>query len=377
MSEEVFVRSSRMPLAMKCPPSILPAKYQLNADDDPARLGTAVHEWLSMKLQGQGGVSDEVFELLAVKYTLPMDEIRILSLRAWELWQTVSKYFPQPQVELEVNSAALHPLIQKGHIDVLYYSEQTRTIFILDHKTGWLDADATHQIKSYAYQALETFPGADRVRTLLARVREFTTDGDTYSKEELVAWGDYARRRITQGSNDYNPGRHCTYCSHRLNCMAYQDWISKSIQLLLGLDVDKPITPDMIGKVYDAKQSIDKLSDSVQELLKTMAGANNGSLDCGDGVYELRLEDEARTEILYSNSHTILKQELDLSPDEWDEIIRIKKTALSQHVMDNAARGQKKKVWTALLERLEQAQATRETTQRKLVHRKKSLPVIK
>lgn len=372
----MFVRSSRLPLSMACPASLQAPGYLVNEDSIPARLGTAAHEGLGEQLQGKA-VDEEQLELLAVKYTVPLDELRMLFYQAYKLLHegNIMKYFPQREVEVEVSSLALHPVEQKGHVDLRYYSEQSKTIYILDHKTGWLDSDCTHQIKSYGFQSLEDYPEADRVHTMVARTRDFVIDHETYTKDELVAWGSVVKKRLVEERDQYFAGKHCTYCPHRLNCIAYEDWVRRSIQLILSWDSSKPfhITPEVIGNLYAAKSNLKKVIADVEDVLKTMANNVKGSLDCGD-AYELRLESQITTEILFEQAWPMLSELVDRA--EWNEAFKVRKTALEKIIKADAAKGQKSKHWMDLLDKLEGIEALNKTEETKFVHRKKSIPVM-
>lgn len=370
------LRSSRLPLTMACPQSWQTDGYDVQPDLHAARLGTAVHEYMtayishSIKL----GETDTLFESLAVKYHVDIDELRKLSYITVKLWQTVEGEFPDPQIEVALEHRH-ESLLLTGHIDVLSYDAHEKLVCVYDHKTGWTDADHHHQLMSYGYLALQQFPDAERVHVVVGRSRDFVTDHATHTREQVNEWLSVLLQRIYDSA--YNPGKHCSYCPRRLTCPAYRDWIQTAMHIVLDAP-DSHANHDLrqredyaaqIQRIYEAKATLSKALDEVQDILKTLATESMGSIPCGQN-YLLRIESSPRTEILFSKAWDLIRPII--PDDQLDSIISISKKKLIDLVRSQAGRGQKKHAEDDFLAQLESKQALQQYTIEMLKHVKRS-----
>lgn len=368
------IRASRLPLAMVCPASMQPADYDLNSDSEPARLGTAVHEWLAMRIaKPEQLLGDEAFEHLGVKYSLEVDDIRALALRAWQLWREVQQWFPRPQIEVAMSIDLGVGLVElTGHCDVVSYSEEQRIVFVNDHKTGFLDSDHSEQVKAYGLMALQKFPAAEQVHTCVMKVRDFVTDHANYSRSELMGWADRVVERLVNEGQSYQPGRHCSFCPRRLTCQAFSDWVRWAVELLSGgdfIDFTGSPTPELVRKVYDAKAVLKRLADEAQEVLRTLTAGSGGSLS-RDDEYQLQLVSQIRQTVLFRESWPVLSGLVE--QDFWNQVFRVSKTELLTLIKLGAGRGEKKQAVVELMAKLEAMGALAETTIERLELRKKT-----
>lgn len=367
------IRASRLPLAMVCPASMQStSSYTLDTDGEAARLGTAVHEWLGQKIATQDIGNDEIFETLAIKYNLKADDVRSLSIRAWKLWREIEQWFPSPIVEGSL-SKDLGPVRLTGHVDVMRYRPDTQTLFVNDHKTGWLDGDHSDQVKAYALMGLEQFPEAVTAHTCIMRVRDYSTDFDQYTRDQLAAWSERVVDRLISDRDKYHPGRHCSFCPRRLTCDAYRDWIRWAIEILTGstvYDLKASTSPDpqTITDVYDAKSNLDHCIKEAAAVLKALAlSSNEGTLKKTDGM-QLQLVDQIQTSILFRQAWPILQKIVD--EDFYNDVFNIDKGNLQKLVKLGAGHGQKGKAVAALMEQLEAAGAITENKITRLENRK-------
>jgi len=265
------IRASSMPLAVTCPASLQqPDGYTLSTENEASRLGTAVHDWLSDRLGGD----TKPFEHYAAKHSVKAKEVEKLSLKAFRLWGEVSEYFPDPQVEV-YHELKLPDMTLTGHMDVSDYHAVHRMAVVLDYKTGFLDGDHEEQIKTYGLLALDLYPEAEKVFTIILNVRDYTRDQQVYTREALNEWyktrvvgriasaypavkhgwrniddaiSDYlkmsddeliligsATPKITRLDPPYNPGSHCRFCNFRSQCQAYKDGVPDVTEIVCML----------------------------------------------------------------------------------------------------------------------------------------------
>lgn len=369
------IRASRLPLAMVCPASMQATDYVLDSDGDAARLGSAVHEWLGKRIATQAIEGDEAFDLLAVKYTLPVDDIRALSIRAWKLWREVEQWFPSPVVEGVVEKD-LGQLQMTGHVDVMSYNAESRIVFVNDHKTGFLDSDHSDQVRAYGLMALDRFPDADQVHTCIMRVRDYTTDHANYSKAELVAWSQRVVQRVVEEQESYQPGRHCSFCPRRMTCKAFADWVRWAFELLSSgeiIDMSGSASPELVRKVYDAKSALSRLLEEAGEVLKTLAMARGGVLEKDDGM-QLQMISQIRRVIMFKEAWPLLSKRVE--EDFWNQVFAVGKTELIKIIRLGAGRGEKERAVAELMQSLEDAGAIAEETINRLENRKKSQEAI-
>lgn len=370
------IRASRLPLTMACPQSWQTDGYDVQPDLEAARLGTAVHEYLAAQIAGTIplGESDEMFDALAIKHHVEKESLRMLTMIASKLWQQIADWFPQPQIEVAISHQ--FPMLRlSGHIDVLSYIPQEQLIVVNDHKTGWVDADHYHQVMGYGFLALQQYPEAERVHIVVSRVRDFQTDHETYTREQIMGWAETMLRRIAEPV--YNPGKHCSFCPRRLTCPAYRDWIHSAMHIVLDApdshanhDLRKrPDYAEQIQRIYEAKATLSKALDEVQDILKTLATESMGSIPCGQN-YLLRIESSPRTEILFSKAWDLIRPII--PDDQLDSIISISKKKLIDLVRSQAGRGQKKHAEDDFLAQLESKQALQQHTIEMLKHVKRS-----
>lgn len=367
---KLTIRASRMPLALLCPPS-LDAPYDLNIDTEAARLGNAVHEHNAKRIENPSFVpDDEYFRLLSVKYSLTEEsDLKRLCFNSWKLWLEIKSknWFITPKVE-KAHQVTIGSITYTGHLDVSDYQLQTN--FVADHKTGFLDHDASPQIKVYGLLSFDMYPDTHMCYTVVPRARYFANDEEPYTRDELMAWHEYVENRLLNERHAFNTGSHCSFCPRRLTCNAYRDWIRNAFELLSGpVKNDLTVTsdPKEIEAVYSARLAIDKLQKDAQAVLKTLAAANMGRLPLTGG-YELRTESEIHKKIRYKQSLPVLQERF--TADELAEFVEVRKTKLMDVVYRNTGKGQKKHAAEDLMSQLEAVDAVYEETVDKLVKRK-------
>jgi hypothetical protein len=98
---------------MLCPASATPPAIRIESDDEPARIGSAVHKMLALQIGPDVGGNPDA---IAAEFRLDHDaweEAEILYLTAMKMWRQLEKHFPTPSVEVALASGGL-----TGHADI-------------------------------------------------------------------------------------------------------------------------------------------------------------------------------------------------------------------------------------------------------------------
>jgi len=355
------IRASSMPLAVTCPASLQqPDSYTLSTENEASRLGTAVHDWLSDRL----GADTKPFEHYAVKHSVKVKEVERLSLKAYRLWGEVSEYFPEPKVEV-YHELKLPDMTLTGHMDVSDYHAVHRMAVVLDYKTGFLDGDHEEQIKTYGLLALDLYPEAEKVFTIILNVRDYTRDQQVYTREALNEW--YANRvvnRIHFMKGTYNPGSHCRFCNFRSQCQAYKDEITNAALVIQDngqVAVAAPL-------LYNSVLHIEKLCERARDWLHCHVHEAGGTVPLDD-KYNLTLRSQVTQEVIVGRALPVLRKHL--SPSDIADTMSIGITKLKDKIMGVTGHGQKGKAWAGTLQELDEAQALNQVVKTQLVKRKK------
>lgn len=367
------LRCSKLPLAVLCPNSVKPTEYTISIESEAARLGSAVHEYLSLRIKGDEkyGSEEECHNALACKYEVDVGDLRSLCWKAWRLWEESAKWFgPGKEVEVELSEGHL-----VGHVDVIYYNPETKTVFILDHKTGWLDSDYSTQLKGYGWLATLRHPEAEKVHLIVSRVREFATDHLTYTPKELEEWNKEAWARVSEDA--YNPGPHCGYCTRWMTCQAYRDYVEGAVRTVSQLVEVSPDTAEAslvdlkaetVKKVYDAKKTLSGALDHVGNALKMAAVSRGGRLDY-DEDYELVVATQVQQSIDYRMAAPVLAERL--PAEAVLGCYKVDKEKVKAAIRDVTPYGKKAEAVAALMKELDDVGAMIHTPKERLEKKKR------
>src|SRR5262249_38277220 len=129
---------------------------------------------------------------------------------------------PLPQAEVYLEGEGL-----TGTLDLVALDPRTRTIFVLDWKSGWAtDWDYAEQLRGYAWLSLQGDPeAADQVWAGVLNVRRGVLDARVYSPSQLAAWHAQTAKRLADGT--YRAGAHCSRCPRAAGCPAVEKWLAQ------------------------------------------------------------------------------------------------------------------------------------------------------
>lgn len=129
-------------------------------------------------------------------------------------WAFTKDWFETGWFERGVNAAWC-----RVKTDVAYYDKKTRTVYVIDHKTGKPKPDHPDQLSLYALASFIKYPDALRCVTKLwyldtgdETTQEFTAD----SAEALkVHWNNATRKMLTDTKFAATPSKGCSWCHFR------------------------------------------------------------------------------------------------------------------------------------------------------------------
>lgn len=116
-------RCSSLPLLTTCPPAAVRNGEPLIASNgSEARLGTAVHAWLSDRIRN--GIDVDPAEMARHLYPdVDAEECAKLCWQGWKCWQQIQQHFPKPETEVYMEHEQ-DGLCLTGHADVMSVIER-------------------------------------------------------------------------------------------------------------------------------------------------------------------------------------------------------------------------------------------------------------
>jgi Protein of unknown function (DUF2800) len=356
------IRSSSLPMALRCPASTMPPEIRVEGDRAAADLGTAAHDIALRRIQGE---YVEVADVAASLRVDPDDLATIVGL-AHKCWLAIRDYFPSPQCEVSMCLISPSGLELTGHADLISVVDGEARV--ADYKTGRVDSDYTQQLCSYGYLALQMHPECDTAFVMVVWVREQRTESARYTRQQLDDW--FAQTETTLSDVDlFSPGPHCGYCRRKLECPAFDLMLRKSIELLADGKIPEREEGRgvAVGDLYHAAKLLEKESATARELIRAEVASAGGTLQIGYGK-QLQLIDQVQEKISYSASRRIMEDRI--HPTAMDEICTIGKGAATAAISDSAPRGKKKIAIEEFMESLRRAGAVTEKTVTRLEERR-------
>lgn len=384
MSELQHLRASRTPLAMACPESTVDdGGPKLGGSGAPADLGSADHGVIKKWIDSGSPDRDDIDHLREFHAVDDHDELASLVWTTWSMWRKVKDWFPDPKTEwyLIEEFVELCQVCLSGTVDLASYVPDAQQVRILDWKTGFVDADASHQLRAYGWLTLQQFPFAETVYACVLRVRDQTIEPFEWTREELTHWRRGLEDRMSRrGSQEFSAGSHCRYCPRSLTCPAKDQLIRQARVALLDLGSkidlksgtlnlpDDPIKcGDELMRLMDRVRLLRQVCDSAWDMVGAHVRAMGGTLPTSNGQ-EIAIAKTEQRPIDFANAWPLLSEHV---PEHlWSSVFRVSKTEAEKAVKAELPRGTKGQVWMGLLEQLDQAGALGCKTIEKLVTRK-------
>jgi hypothetical protein len=261
----------------------------------------------------------------------------------------VASLFPGANTEVEMASVGVLSLT--GHCDVLAIVDGE--VRIADHKTGYLDSDASAQLRGYGWLALQRYTDLDQVYAVVLRVRYGERMAYRWTRSDLDYWLGNLLSHLTV--DDYRPGPHCRYCQRWHECPAGALYSRQCVERVMelarhdssALSADDAVTAITLVRV------VERAIEMVRDHVRTMVVRSGGRLEnsAGDALVITSL---LQREIMYAQGAAILD---DVFGDRLPEVIKVRKTDVERLVKESAPRGMKGAAVQGLMDRLAQAGA--------------------
>jgi len=339
---------SSVPSILICAGSAQLVAEPYNPPSEVAGLGQAVHDALAgLVLNGPDKWID--LSRLAQANECDLADLERLFSYGRRAWAEISRYFPSPKVEHEMES----PLFL-GRTDLLHADGETMAVN--DWKSGRVLRNHRGQLASYAHCAVDKYgwPKSGVVHALTTWLQFGFYEVQAFTPETLSDFEATYKKQLRNVGRQYAPGEACFFCKGQLVCAARQQFLHQS-QTALAIVGQNPqaLSVEKLASLYPASRALKKLLEQYDEACRMVL--IKGPLPLADG-YELRLVEINKQEFDPQKSWPVLKG-AGFKDEDIARCITIGKGKMLEVVGDHAPDRGKGKAQRALLEQLEQAGA--------------------
>lgn len=268
----ITARCSSLPLLAACSQAQHPPVTRIDGDDYLARLGSAFHALMAAAIRAETANIDAQ----AAEWNVKQNDLVTLYFSGKRMWdETLCDLFPNPVVEdyFEVDTRDFK---LTGHADLISYLPELRQVRGGDWKSGYLDLDATEQMRGYARCALDRWPEAESVQMSIIRIRDQRMDTlPVWTRQELDDWFTWMAVRL--GDETYRPGDHCGRCPLALECPAHcQSIRSMVLASKSEMAAIEEMTPDNLADAVLAYKSLGKWLTKAVDAARAFVEAQGG-----------------------------------------------------------------------------------------------------
>lgn len=367
----LVVRPHKAPIIEQCPQAAFPPAVAAASGGDMARLGLAAHEFIATRIQ-TGEARDVA--TLAGNYNVDAEDLAGVVFSAWRWWVANRELFPEPQAEVGMEwTDRARGIVLKGTADIVSLVAEESAAHLCDWKSGFLDGDASAQVKCYGWLAVQN-SSVQSVAAWVPRPRLGVVDAYEWTAAELAEWWEEFAGRIAAEA-PFNPGpRHCRYCPRMVECPAVgglvsasRRWFGDCSEAYAGEVVATMEAAELL-ELHSRIGLVEDAADICRRLLRAEVGARalRGE-EVKAGGWSLRLTDHKRREINVASGWPVLRQALG---DRLPEVLRLSKTEAEAIVKKAAGRGKGAAAVRELMEKLGEAEAIQTTIVEKLELRK-------
>jgi hypothetical protein len=225
----IFLRSSAMPLAFRCPGSVRRDGLLIEDAHPAAALGTAVHEALRSLSETNrldwGTVPD-----IAKRYGCTEQDVRILCAQACQLWNQVSDSFQGALSEVSLTAALTPELTLTGHVDLL--ATRGTVARVADWKSGFKDSDYSHQMRAYGALVLLDNSELTECTVTVLWIREKEIENYTLTRDDAYRWIQRLSDEVMDWNGVFRPGNHCQFCPRSAGCEAANALVRRDIAVM-------------------------------------------------------------------------------------------------------------------------------------------------
>ena len=357
------IRCSALPLAMVCPGSARAPEVQIDAVNEAADVGTAVHFALAELIRSNGAelakglAAEEALAEACDRFpTVNVEELRPLFWAGVRAWKQISEWMPHPLAEWKICGGHL-----SGHIDVV--ADAGNRMHVVDWKNGRKDAEYRAQLFGYAWLAMDYDPpSVDEVTAHAIWLRTGEIESYTVSRVRAEEWYREMVATVINWDGVYRPGDHCVHCPRNHACPAQTALVRRDVAMFSdGPEADLQTMP---GPAFvQLHRKLKGLSARADEALKAMRAEverRGGDVDAGDGTHLFLAEENGHRTVDALKAWPILQARL--TDEELAPAIKISLAKVEQAVAGKAGKGKGAAAKRALAEDLEKAGAVTQPT---------------
>ena len=341
----VKVRASSADQVWDCVESIMapPGEVTVNPEHDATRVGNAFHAWAQHIDDDERPSSGEYAE----QFGCDPEELDRLCAYACVAWRELQDWFGGGDVEQSMSQTCTmadgRTWLLTGTVDRL--ALDVNVAYILDWKTGYIEAGYEHQQRAYGALVCLNNELVEKVFSCRVYPRLGLVDTKEYSAVQLLEWLGHFETRISNGLGSFAPGPHCERCKRRATCPGIREATQSALACIDGdaaivnLTASNkaelgPVLAEQVRKVRFVAKRCDEYLGAVRDMIRPL-----GSVPAGDDGRVLKLIPQNRRKIKPAEAWPVLHQFLDDS--QVLETVKVSLTAVEKAVADNADRGQK------------------------------------
>jgi hypothetical protein len=362
------LRCSSLPMFFACSHSQDQMPLLIEAHNDAADLGTAVHDAMRSIVQG---IPVDV-RLVALRHAVDEKELGPLVAYGRKAWAELASSFPRPKTEVDVELDRLVYHLT-GHVDLLSVVEGAARF--LDWKSGRKESnDYFAQLAGYAL-CLILGQGYKSATGTVVWLRSQTVE--TFRFEHVDASTFDAKIADQLSVVRYSHGEHCAFCPRSHDCPALVAISRRDVAIFSQADVDALVAQAPAQEVVSMRRR-SKVLEAFMKSFDTAVRRRivaEGPLDSGDGNDLALVEENGKRDIKPAKAWPIVQPLLEeMDDDELGEVLSISAAGLDEVVAKKAGKGKGAAAKRALEAELKQAGALTQPKVTKLKEVRRELP---
>jgi len=317
------ISCSKLPRFFDCASSVIPAVNPYEPPRMVADTGHATHEAMAEVVEGK----DPDLDSIAEKYNCDRTELAVLVAYGRRAWRELSQYFPNPRVEIPIESELV-----RGTSDVLQHDGGT--CVVLDWKSGRVRRNSLNQVVGYGHAAAETFGAvrSGKITTIVVWLQFGEYETRNLDRDYLDQWSKvYSAQRKAIG-RQYGPGDACTYCPRQMECDARASFIRTACTSLATIENPGELTATDVGALWEQSRMVKKALEYFESAARALAA--NGGIDLPNGQ-RLVLQNRKRYEIDPMAGWSVM-QSHGFTDAEIARVITVKKAAIEETAKEKA-----------------------------------------
>jgi hypothetical protein len=313
-------------------------------------MGTAAHTFMAEVIRNGGTALAAVF---AARYGVDAEELASLTNYGYYKWKELSKFFPDPEVEIAVERVdEARGIRLTGTADVRSQKDLPaagRFVAILDWKFGRVEPSTPEQGLGYLWGShadmgifAAVMPRMDRIL-----LHPLQTDPDNtvfVPREELEEWWGKTADNIVNWNGGFKAGAHCGFCPRLTQCPGHAAHIKQILSLVVPEGGTVAISPTTIIMAYELIRSVEQRCKAARDAVRRLV-EQGGSIEADGRI--LRLVEKHRESIEPVPAWPILS--MHLTEADLPACVSIRKGETKKKIMATAPKGQKGAVWDSVM----------------------------